>query len=287
MKRYLALILSCVLLLCGCSQQLPIWEEQYDLGVRYLSEGNYEEAIIAFTAAIEIDPKQALAYVGRGDSYITAVRSSAVSNAYQNALADYLYAISLDSQIVEGYQRAAEIYILLNDTDSAAELLRQGIDTTGSVKLQDDLDKLQVGEILTVLTHVTYCIDDGSKVEQHFIYNEQGYNIRGEAAFLSADGTETAHDVTICTYDSEPGYCHYETCHWSLYRNTRGERQVSPGVPVYYIAGYGTGESAGVDGSQILSKKKLAEIKANNGIYEPHRYGPQRRTGVASCSPYL
>ena len=34
------------------------WQEQYDLGVRYLSDGNYEDAIIAFTAAIEIDPKK-------------------------------------------------------------------------------------------------------------------------------------------------------------------------------------------------------------------------------------
>ena len=46
------------------------WQEQYDLGVRYLSEGNYEEAIIAFTAAIEIDPKQADAYVQLANVYI-------------------------------------------------------------------------------------------------------------------------------------------------------------------------------------------------------------------------
>lgn len=38
------------------------WQEQYDLGVRYLSDGNYEDAIIAFTAAIEIDPKKPQAY---------------------------------------------------------------------------------------------------------------------------------------------------------------------------------------------------------------------------------
>lgn len=50
--------------------QESTWQEQYDLGVRYLSEGNYEEAIIAFTAAIEIEPKQAPAYVGRGDAYL-------------------------------------------------------------------------------------------------------------------------------------------------------------------------------------------------------------------------
>lgn len=48
------------------------------MGVRYLSEGNYEEAIIAFTAAIEIDPKRAEAYVGRGDAYVLS--ENAVEN---------------------------------------------------------------------------------------------------------------------------------------------------------------------------------------------------------------
>ena len=32
-----------------------IWQEQYDLGVQYLSKGTYEEAIIVFAAAIEIE----------------------------------------------------------------------------------------------------------------------------------------------------------------------------------------------------------------------------------------
>lgn len=45
------------------------WQEQYDLGVCYLSEGNYEEAIIAFIAAIEIDPKQIDAYISLVQSY--------------------------------------------------------------------------------------------------------------------------------------------------------------------------------------------------------------------------
>ena len=53
----------------ACSQQ-STWQEQYDLGVRYLSEGNYEEAIIAFTAAIEIEPKLADAYIGLADTYL-------------------------------------------------------------------------------------------------------------------------------------------------------------------------------------------------------------------------
>ena len=72
MKRIISLFLTLVLALglVSCGVSGDSWQEQYDLGVRYLSEGNYEEAIIAFTAAIEIDPNRAEAYVGRGDAYI-------------------------------------------------------------------------------------------------------------------------------------------------------------------------------------------------------------------------
>ena len=77
-KNIMCLLLLLLLIgVCGCAKKeepVPAWQEQYDLGVRYLSEGNYEEAIIAFMAAIEIDPKRpefysglAKAYVGVGD----------------------------------------------------------------------------------------------------------------------------------------------------------------------------------------------------------------------------
>ena len=56
--------------LCACGQKATTWQEQYDLGVRYLSEGNYEKAIIAFTAAIEIDSKHQEAYISLADAYI-------------------------------------------------------------------------------------------------------------------------------------------------------------------------------------------------------------------------
>lgn len=69
MKKIISVVLS-MLLLSACAKNTPIWQEQYELGVRYLSEGNYEEAIIAFTAIIEIDPKQAPAYVSLADAYL-------------------------------------------------------------------------------------------------------------------------------------------------------------------------------------------------------------------------
>ena len=65
-----ALVMALVLNLVACGGSVPTWQEQYDLGIRYLSEGNYEEAIIAFNAAIEIEPEHAEAYIGLADAYI-------------------------------------------------------------------------------------------------------------------------------------------------------------------------------------------------------------------------
>lgn len=72
----------------------PTWQEQYDLGIRYLSEGNYEEAIIAFTAAIDIDPKRP-----------------------------------------EAYQKAAEAYEAIGDSEAAREILEKGYAATGDRSL--------------------------------------------------------------------------------------------------------------------------------------------------------
>ena len=91
MKRLTAGILSLVMLLalCGCGKKdgETTWQEQYDLGVRYLSEGNYEEAVIAFTAAIEIDPKRPEAYLGLADAYTGAGDLDAARKALEDGLA--------------------------------------------------------------------------------------------------------------------------------------------------------------------------------------------------------
>ena len=44
--------------------------EQLDLGDKYLSELDYEQAIIAYEAAIEIDPMSVEAYLGLADAYV-------------------------------------------------------------------------------------------------------------------------------------------------------------------------------------------------------------------------
>lgn len=62
-------VLIIVLFLLSHSKNTPTWQEQYDLGIRYLSDGNYQEAIIAFTAAIEIDAMRPEAYLKAAEAY--------------------------------------------------------------------------------------------------------------------------------------------------------------------------------------------------------------------------
>ena len=81
--------------LSACGQSGPTWQEQYDLGVRYLSEGNYEEAIIAFTAAIEIDPKRPEAYAKAAEAY--------------EALEDYKSAVAI---LEKGYAETEDAQLL-------------------------------------------------------------------------------------------------------------------------------------------------------------------------------
>ena len=152
MKRVLTLTMLLGFLLCACGQSVPTWQEQYDLGVRYLSEGSYEEAVIAFTAAIEIDPKQAAAYVGRGDTYAaiagqTQKTTDELIALWESAIADYEQADGLgDTQARKKLQESNAILQKLqieldakskleglyaffeeNDVEGAKALMRQDV----------------------------------------------------------------------------------------------------------------------------------------------------------------
>lgn len=97
MRRIASFLLSvCMILsLCACGQKADVevpsnvssWQEQYDLGVRYLSDGNYEEAIIAFTVAIKIDSKRPESYLGLADAYTGTGDLDAARKALEDGLA--------------------------------------------------------------------------------------------------------------------------------------------------------------------------------------------------------
>lgn len=138
--RLLCLLLA-VCLLGGCGSAEPTWQEQYDLGVRYLSEGNYEQAVIAFTAAIEIDPKRPETYLGRAQAYVGLGGSEENLEA---ARADYETALDLDDSLIEAWLGLADVYILKGDTDKAREILEEAADKTdGDPDVLERLEELE------------------------------------------------------------------------------------------------------------------------------------------------
>lgn len=110
-----------LLLLVGCAEKPKTFDEQYDLGVKYISEGNYEEAIIALSAAIEIEPNSAIAYLNRGNAYYE-------QKMLDNAISDYTNAISLNPDTSEVYINLTQLYIEQESYDSALEICKEGLD---------------------------------------------------------------------------------------------------------------------------------------------------------------
>ena len=117
----LVILLPIFLISCGKTTEEK-WQEQYDLGMRYLSEGNYEEAVLAFTAAIEIDDKKPDAFVGRGDGYLAI-------EEFEKALDDYEKAIELGAEDlnekitnVKGMMEAQRLLAVLYENLSAGNI---------------------------------------------------------------------------------------------------------------------------------------------------------------------
>lgn len=146
MKRIFLIAFACILVLVGCASNTLTWQEQYDLGIRYLNEGNYNEAIICFTAAIEIDEKNTSAYISRAHAFLK-------TNQMEKALTDYEKVIEIDNTITEAYTGIADIYYSQNEYEKANDILEKA---EGNVAVNSD--ELYNGKVVKI-----YSVD-GEKV---------------------------------------------------------------------------------------------------------------------------
>ena len=149
---FVSLITSCSLsaeVLPSTTPKPLTWQEQYNLGLHYLSDGDYEAAILAFTAAIEIDPKHPEAFIGRGDAYVgvasastDAPQSTEFTTACSSAESDYRTALQLDKLLVAVYSKLADLFLLMGDKEAALAILEQGCEITGDEGLAQRLEEL-------------------------------------------------------------------------------------------------------------------------------------------------
>lgn len=189
MRKILRATLTFIVLfgLTACGMKTSTWQEQYDLGVRYLSEGNYEEAIIAFTAAIEIDPKRAEAYLGRGDAYIS---SGETGENLAAALVDYEAVVALDKTNASAWLGLADVYIRQGDYDKAMEILREALEKTGNDStIAGKLAEMESGSFT----------DSSGKIRRMNWYGEGGTL----TSFYTFAYDSQGRELSLTSYDGE------------------------------------------------------------------------------------
>ena len=154
-------LLLALAVLAGCGGKASAkWQEQFDLGVKYLSEGNYEEAVIALQLAIEIDPKQVQPYLELANLY------AAQQQPYHAVLV---------------LQQAAEALPEEEEVLSALEQMRQdtGIDRVTREEREDggwQIDAFQDGA--GIVWRVYYDAEGNAYEVMHNEYDENGSRIR-------------------------------------------------------------------------------------------------------------
>jgi len=110
--------------------------KQLDLGHKYLLEGNYKEAIIAFEKAIQIDPKSVDARLGLSEVYVAA-------NRIEDAIIVLNDAMVIDLNRPEPYTNLARIFMLQGDYQKALEILEKGLKNSGDTSIVALLDELK------------------------------------------------------------------------------------------------------------------------------------------------
>ena len=181
-------------------QKAITWKEQYDLGMRYLEEGNYKEAVVAFTVAIEIEPNEAAVYLSRAKAYLS-LEETEENTAL--ALADYQQSMDLDDTIVDAYLGIADIYSRQGDYDAALEILHAGVGKTDG----DDLIAAQIEDnplngwqeaYIAYLEGIERTYDEFSGV---YMDTYMFLNINGDSVpELYVDFGVRAAGAILCTY---------------------------------------------------------------------------------------
>lgn len=145
MSKKLSLVLILMLfVLTACQSVTAIisdpYKEQINLGYKFIEEGNYEEAILAFNKAIEINIKRDEAYLGLAETYAERGDENTV-NDVNDILAEG-YRQSNSKNIISQYIKLADKLIQYGMSEWANLLLQLGYEVTGNEQIKNKIDEL-------------------------------------------------------------------------------------------------------------------------------------------------
>lgn len=97
MKKTILLLIIFLLPIISCSNNSNKNEEYLELGSESIVAGDYNQALINFNKAIEIDPESVEAYINRG-------LVLGIMGDYSSALQDFNKSIDIDPDNAEAYK---------------------------------------------------------------------------------------------------------------------------------------------------------------------------------------
>ncbi|MCD7752495.1 MAG: hypothetical protein LUI10_12315 [Lachnospiraceae bacterium] len=190
---------------CG-SSSTAAWQGQYDLGIQYLTDGDYSAAVVALTAAIETEPKMAALYIARGDAYsawaekTTEAALTAVSDGEMVEWSEITITAGDDSTytLEELYENA------ISDYEEAIRLIEGGeaVDDSPEELLQEADEKLQKIK------------DRREESREDYTKMLDELNSSDDEAVVQADGTEGSEESekSESVDDHLEDYQNYEEC---------------------------------------------------------------------------
>ncbi len=103
-----------------------------DLAQEHMALKSYDEAIEAYSNAIQLGDRSVAPLMGRGEAYLALEQ-------YESAILDFEQAIAVDASQPAAYLRVAEAHTARNDSIKAIEVLLRGKERTDDTGIGDEL----------------------------------------------------------------------------------------------------------------------------------------------------
>ena len=155
--RMLAVLLLVLALFTACTSSSQKAAQQLELGRKYLTEHNYAEAVAAFTEAIQLDPNNIDAYMGRAEAYKALQKAEEATSDYSTVIektADQPYTQAL------AFQGRADLYEQTEEwakAESDYRALLPLLDTEGAKNAADDEARTELKKDV-LKRHAAVCI---------------------------------------------------------------------------------------------------------------------------------
>lgn len=168
-KKIIIIVIGAILLIAACttigvSGVLSPYERQIGVAYKLLEQEKYEEAILAFDKAIEIDVRRAKAYIGKADVYVTRCDKKTLDDTEKVLKTGYKQHYD-DNAYVDAIIRLADELYTKEQKKWAIDLLDFGYELTNDERIKERKNQI-IGELSEKILSELYTMFENGEDEK-------------------------------------------------------------------------------------------------------------------------